>query len=467
MDTGFNLFEPQPILHSPLASAPAPAPRRRWRRALLASAAVLAVAGAGTGFLVSPYNHLFPIGTGLLSRTGNPGAPVREPGAEGTAPAVMAPAAKLAGTPRPETRPAVRGTVASADPDAQTREILGLRGGSDKKPAVATVGVADTAAGQPEKAASPPSPRLPGPVGLPTAEVGASPVQPPASPAPLAAVPPPPAAGSAATEPGMAAPAPALATPAAPAPRLSMAAVDPASAAIETDPADAQPQAHGVTDALKPATPAPPAVSAPVAATAAQTGAPSAASASADAVVTAIALRPNPMARGEQIDVLHLVAQLGTVIRDLRTENAGLRARTKASSDKVDTAVADFERRLALAESHGAIKAAMADMDAPPEPATPAATPSRTTRPSRGATPPPASLEKSAATAAIPAGARRYKVQAASPGLAMLSELDRSGGEGSQVQVKVGDQVPGYGRVVAIAQQGVAWTVKTEHGAIQ
>jgi len=477
MDTGFNLFEPQPILHSPpspspaSAPAPAPAPRRRWRRALLASAAVLAVAGAGTGFLVSPYNHLFPIGTGLLVSTGNPGTPVREPGAEGTAPAVMAPAARLAGTPRQETRPAVRGTVASADPDAQTREILGLRGGSDKQPAAATTGVADTAVGQSERATNTPSSKLPGPAavpaGLPTAEVGASPVQPPASPAPLAAVPPPPAAGSAAMEPGMAAPAPALATPAAPAPRLSMAAVDPASAAIETDPADTQPQAQGVTDALKPATPAPPAVSAPVAATAAQTGAPYAASASADAVVTAIALRPNPMARGEQIDVLHLVAQLGTVIRDLRTENAGLRASTKASSDKVDTAVADFERRLALAESHGAIKAAMADMDAPPEPATPTATPSRTTRLSRGATPQPASLEKPTATAAIPAGARRYKVQAASPGLAMLSELDRSGGEGSQVQVKVGDQVPGYGRVVAIAQQGVAWTVKTEHGAIQ
>jgi len=478
MDTGFNLFEPQPILHSPPASAPAPAPapapRRRWRRALLASAAVLAVAGGGAAFLVSPYNHLVPIGTGLPIGTGSPGTPVREPAAEGTAPALMAPAARLAGTPRQETRRAVRGTVASADPDAQTREILGLRGGSDKQPAVAMAGVADPAARHPERATSPSSPRLPGPAavpaGPPMAEVGASPVQPPASPAPLAAIPPPRLAGSAVMEPGMAAPAPApaLATPAAPAPRLSTSAVDPARAANEADPAETQPQTQDVTDAPQPVTPAPSAAPTPVATTAAPAGAPSAAPAPADAVAAAIALRPNPMARGEQIDVLHLVAQLGTVIRDLRMENAGLRASTKASSDKVDTAVADFERRLALAESHGAIKAAMADMDAPPEPATRATPPPRTARPSRGAAPQPASLEGPAATAVVPAGARRYyKVQAASPGLAMLSALDRSGGEGSQVQVKVGDQVPGYGRVVAIAQQGVAWTVKTEHGAIQ
>ena len=65
------------------------------------------------------------------------------------------------------------------------------------------------------------------------------------------------------------------------------------------------------------------------------------------------------------------------------------------------------------------------------------------------------------------AGARRYKVQAASPHLAMLSELDRSGGEGSQLQVGVGDTVPGYGKITAIQQRGSSWTVQTDRGAIQ
>ena len=40
----------------------------------------------------------------------------------------------------------------------------------------------------------------------------------------------------------------------------------------------------------------------------------------------------------------------------------------------------------------------------------------------------------------------RYHVQAASPGLAMLSELDASGGEEQQLPVSPGDDVPGLGQ---------------------
>ncbi len=87
---------------------------------------------------------------------------------------------------------------------------------------------------------------------------------------------------------------------------------------------------------------------------------------------------------------------------------------------------------------------------------------------SEGAATQPAGVrsQAGAAVASTP-GPRRYKVQAASPGLAMLSELDRSGGEGSQLQVGVGDQVPGYGRVSAIQQRGSTWLVQTDRGAIQ
>ncbi len=458
MDTAFNLFDPQ----SPLPPAQQVQRPRRWPKALLASAAVLAVAGGGAAFLVSPYNHVIAIGSA------GPGTPVREPGADGAAPDVMAPAARMAGVPRQETRRPVRDTVAPTDPDSQLRELLGLRGGPDKQPAGATAAVADTAAGQPEKVLSPPGP--------PAAEVGAPAFQPPAPAASPAAVPPPPSARPVAMEPGMAAPAPFSVTPPAPVPLFplpSTADADPARDIETVDRADIRLQRQSATDAttqlaapaqasaLKPATTA----AAPAAGASSATFV---APAPADVVGAAIALRPNPMSPGEQVDVLHLVTQLGTVIRDLRTENAGLRASAKASSDKVDTAVADFERRLALAESHGAINAAMADMDAPPEAATPASSASRTARRSRRGAAQPASLEQQAAPAAVvPAGARRYKVQAASPGLAMLSELDRSGGEGSQTQVRVGDTLPGYGRVIAIQQQGVAWTVKAEHGAIQ
>ena len=183
----------------------------------------------------------------------------------------------------------------------------------------------------------------------------------------------------------------------------------------------------------------------------------------------AIALRPGPLARGDQIDVLHAVAQLGIIMRDLRAQNAALRASVQASTEKLDGAVADFERRLALAEARGALNAAMG-ADPGAAPATPATTvpAPRTVHLSGGATTQPAGAQAQVGAGTAPAsGLRRYKVQAASPGLAMLSELDRSGGEGSQMQVGVGDQVPGYGKVTAIQQRGPTWLVQTDRGAIQ
>jgi hypothetical protein len=65
------------------------------------------------------------------------------------------------------------------------------------------------------------------------------------------------------------------------------------------------------------------------------------------------------------------------------------------------------------------------------------------------------------------AAGKSYRVQAASPGLALLAEVERGGGEGAQMQVIVGDTIPEYGRVKSIAQKGTAWVVTTEHGQIQ
>jgi hypothetical protein len=64
-----------------------------------------------------------------------------------------------------------------------------------------------------------------------------------------------------------------------------------------------------------------------------------------------------------------------------------------------------------------------------------------------------------------PAVKLRYRVQAASPGLALLAEVGRGGGEGAQLQVAVGDQIPGYGVVKSVAQRGPSWVVQTEHGS--
>lgn len=473
MDTPINIFDKSYV--PPVLTAASP---RRRRKLLLASVAVLVVAAAGGVFLLSPYNHVLPLDTARL------GADIRHLAADVAAvrpaPEVMAPAARLATAPRPETKPATRGEVETADFDAQMRELLALRTGPDARPSGAMAG---QEAGQPEKAPGPlPSgPALP--VAAPTvAEIGAAPALAPAplpSPVPVptptptpAPVPAPSFSGPAGVEPGMATLAAPSAAPAAAVPVASLsssASAEPVSLAVSPD---SRAQEQPASDAPLPAAAASPANPAP--ATVLPSLLPGMATiAPSDPITASIAMSPTAsMTRGEQIDVLHLVTRLGVLMRDLRTENVALRAGAKASSDKVDNAVADFERRLALAESRGAVNAAMG-VDAQgradgvaAEPETPTAPAARTLHQSGGPAPQPASLPGQAPASAA-GGPRRYKVQAASPHLAMLSELDRSGGEGSQLQVGVGDQVPGYGRVVAIQQQGVAWIVKTDRGAIQ
>jgi hypothetical protein len=51
--------------------------------------------------------------------------------------------------------------------------------------------------------------------------------------------------------------------------------------------------------------------------------------------------------------------------------------------------------------------------------------------------------------------------------LALLTQIDRGGGDGAQLEVLVGDKIPGYGKITSIGQRGVAWVVTTEHGTIQ
>jgi hypothetical protein len=49
----------------------------------------------------------------------------------------------------------------------------------------------------------------------------------------------------------------------------------------------------------------------------------------------------------------------------------------------------------------------------------------------------------------------------------LLAEIDRGGGDGAQLEVLVGDTIPGYGKITSIGQRGTAWVVTTEHGNIQ
>jgi len=178
-------------------------------------------------------------------------------------------------------------------------------------------------------------------------------------------------------------------------------------------------------------------------------------------VAAIAALRPAPMTEPQQVQVLELVTQLGTLVRDQRTEIAQLRLDQKNVGERVDSALSDFSRRISLAEARGAVNAAMGV-----EPR-PAQAPGGTAGSSAQVLTPVAA--RSVAPAAAPAATppHRYHVQAASPGLAMLSELDPSGGEERQLPVSPGDDVPGWGKMVSIYQRGTTWTVKTDHGLIQ
>jgi hypothetical protein len=176
-----------------------------------------------------------------------------------------------------------------------------------------------------------------------------------------------------------------------------------------------------------------------------------------DAVAAIAALRPAPMTDAQQVQVLDLVTQLGTLVRDQRAQIAQLRQDQQNLGERVDGSLNDFTRRISLSEARGALGAASTEARVTP-PALPAPSPT----PVVARVPVPV-----AATAPADTGPHRYHVQAASPGLAMLSELDASGGEQRQLPISPGDTVPGWGKVVSISQRGTAWVVKTDRGLIQ
>jgi hypothetical protein len=167
------------------------------------------------------------------------------------------------------------------------------------------------------------------------------------------------------------------------------------------------------------------------------------------------------MAAPDQVEVLGLVTEMASVVKRLREQNAELRADFGKSSADAASRLADHERRLALAEARSAVAAASnvgnpAMVEPAADPAPIVARPVAITR----------------AMAVVPAvtgptAPKSYRVQAASPGLALLAEVERGGGEGAQMQVVVGDTIPDYGRVKSIAQKGTVWVVTTEHGQIQ
>jgi hypothetical protein len=189
-----------------------------------------------------------------------------------------------------------------------------------------------------------------------------------------------------------------------------------------------------------------------------------------DAVFEAMNLRAGPMSAPEQVQVLNLVTEMAAMVKDLRTQQAQLRSDLAKSSTDTSARLADYERRLALAEARSAVTAAGDALDSTVAKPVAALNDLASTTSKTMPTPIPVASARSFAVVPsplVPPTPKLYRVQAASPGLALLAQVDRGGGDGAQMQVVVGDTVPEYGRITSIAQKGTAWVVMTEHGPIQ
>jgi hypothetical protein len=183
--------------------------------------------------------------------------------------------------------------------------------------------------------------------------------------------------------------------------------------------------------------------------------------------------------RAEEMSALALVTKLGTMVADAEKRFLALQSDHDRLRRVVEDRLGELEYRVTFAEAKNAVEAAQVAATAPahgeeihapaPVASLPPLPPGRPA-PADGK---PRFIKAKAEWQAAPlpsvssASPVKYRVQAASPHLAMLAELERSGDQGAQIEVAVGDQVSGYGRVTKIVQRGTAWVVVTDRGSIQ
>lgn len=418
-------------------SAQAPARSGRFgRRRLLLGGAVAAILVVGGGiYALSPANHLYPmprLASAMRSLATQAGF---------ERPSVLAPSASLAKINAPLPAPQTRQKYTPPPRDTELQEVIGFRGGASGAPTV-----------HPDK----------------TADAGPPPGYVPA-------------------EPGMIV-APQSTTPKAPAPRqlsdqpspgtdqrpdltasivagMRGSADPPATASPSTRPVPTPAQVQAaIVASFSPAGPPQPAATTPSPApvpTPAVTL--STSPADRDPITVSEKLQANPMTPKEQVDVLQTVTRLAALIQEQKLAVVELRADVARADADNKVRIEDFSRRLALAEATSALDAAERPVtqEAGPSNADPSVIP---LSPMFGR--PPVVPAKATVAIAGDTGPRRYRVQAASPGLAMLAQVDRGGGDGAQVAVNVGDELPGYGKVKSVFQRGTTWVVSTEHGDI-
>jgi hypothetical protein len=147
------------------------------------------------------------------------------------------------------------------------------------------------------------------------------------------------------------------------------------------------------------------------------------------------------------------IARLAAIVTRLTGQVRGLEDQVRSASAGAQEKLADLTRRVSLSESKSAVAAA-----------------ERANVSQAAAEASPAGVEGQAQGGRMKVAGgdqkRSYRIQAASPGLAMLSAID-GGPDDRPLEVAIGTDLPGYGKVRSIEQHGQAWVVKADRGSIE
>jgi hypothetical protein len=153
---------------------------------------------------------------------------------------------------------------------------------------------------------------------------------------------------------------------------------------------------------------------------------------------------------------LEKIAELGALMTRLTGQVKDLQDKVQTLSTGAEEKFADLTRRVALGEANRAVASAENAGSAG------LAGPAQAKGPADGSEAQEGTRTKVAAAEVK----RNYRIQAASPGLAMLTAVDGSPDD-RPVEVAIGTELPGYGRVLSIEQHGQAWVVKADRGSIE
>ena len=155
---------------------------------------------------------------------------------------------------------------------------------------------------------------------------------------------------------------------------------------------------------------------------------------------------------------LEKIAELGALVTRLTGQVKDLQDKVQTLSTGADEKFADLTRRVALGEANRAVASA--------ENAGAAGSAAQAQAQEKGSADGSEARERTRMKVAAADVKRNYRIQAASPGLAMLAAVDGSPDD-RPVEVAIGTELPGYGKVVSIEQHGEAWVVKADRGSIE